>query len=370
MTEVLESANQAASLNGAVSTTLKDVEIHATKEVGPFAIEVKNLVKQYAKASSQALAGISFRVRAGEMFGLLGPNGAGKTTTIGILTTMIRPTSGQAFVADYDVSRDPASVKKNIAVVTQQPNLDSGLNARENLLFHAAYFGVPRAIREPRADELLELLGLSNWNKRKLVQFSGGMIQRVMIARALMTNPLILFLDEPTAGLDPQSRLFLWDAIAEANKRGTTIILTTHNMEEADRLCHRVGIIDHGKLLALDTPGALKNMVPGGSRLEVRIASCNQTSLEKFLQHLRVIPHVEQAEILDSSQATGSAEAAEKSEAAAEQATVRLYASSEDLSEAIIYAAQQASVRVRELRVSKPSLENLFIFLTGKELRA
>lgn len=370
MTEVLESANQAATLNGAVPAPLKDAAFHPTTEIGPFAIEVNDLVKQYPKAASQALAGISFQVRAGEMFGLLGPNGAGKTTTIGILTTMIRPTSGRAMVAGYDVSRDPASVKKNIAVVTQQPNLDSGLNARENLLFHAAYFGVPRVVRERRADELLELLGLTNWNKRKLVQFSGGMIQRVMIARALMTNPLILFLDEPTAGLDPQSRLFLWDAIAEANKQGTTIILTTHNMEEADRLCHRVGIIDHGKLLALDTPDVLKNMVPGGARLEVRVASCSQTSLADFVQHLRAIPLVEQAEILASPLVAGAAESAERPEEREADATVRLYASSQDLSEAIIYAAQEAPVSVRELRVSKPSLENLFIFLTGKELRA
>jgi len=358
MAKVLENTN---IIDADIAATVNNTKTTVTEDVGPSVIEVNNLVKRYTSAPSPALAGISFKVKAGEIFGLLGPNGAGKTTTIGILTTRIRPTSGQAFVANLDVSRDPASVKKNIAVVVQRPNLDGSLNARENLIFHAAYFGVPRAIREKRADELLAQLGLADWKKRKLEHFSGGMLQRVMIARALMTEPLVLFLDEPTTGLDPQSRLFLWDTITAANKRGMTVILTTHNMDEADQLCHHVGIIDHGQLLALDTPNVLKNMVPGGSRLEVQIAPCSQVTLETFVHFLQTVPAIEQVEVLGLSP---------KNQVQEDGATIRLYTSLQDLSGEIVDVAHRAEVRIRELRLCKPSLENLFIFLTGRELRA
>jgi ABC-2 type transport system ATP-binding protein len=330
------------------------------EETGPFAIEVDSLVKQYPGIPFPAVASMSFRVKAGEIFGLLGPNGAGKTTTIGILTTMIRPTSGRVLVAGCDVSRDPVTVKKNIAVIPQFSNLDRSLNPRENLLFHAAYFGIPRAERTKRANELMDQLGLKNWKGQDLGRFSGGMAQRVMIARALMTNPTILFLDEPTTGLDPQSRLFLWDKIVEANARGVTIILTTHDMEEADRLCHRVGIVDHGRLLALDTPGVLKTMVPGGSRLEVRIAPCEQATLDIFFQRLQRIRGVERVEIVARQREHASQEEGE---------LIRLYTSAQDLSSKIINAGRRTGITIGELRLAKPSLENLFIFLTGRELR-
>ncbi len=332
-----------------------------TEEQGPFAIEVANLTKRYSGIATEALGGVSFCVKAGEIFGLLGPNGAGKTTTMGILTTRVRPTSGEALVVGIDVVREPATVKKNIAVVPQALNLDNDLNPRENLLFHAAYFGVPRAQRIRRADELLDQLGLRDWKKQRLHHLSGGMAQRVMIARALMTDPALLFLDEPTTGLDPQSRLFLWDTIRAANKRGTTIILTTHNMDEADQLCHHVGIIDHGRLIALDTPVRLKNMVPGGSRLELQISTHEPALCQVFLQQVKEIPGVKQAELIE-----------EEGTPQYEQATtgLRIYAEEQDINEELILRARHVGVSVREIRLAQPSLENLFIYLTGRELRA
>src|SRR5205807_5558991 len=206
-----------------------------------------------------------------EIFGLLGPNGAGKTTTIGVLTTNIVPTSGSAYIMGIDVVADPMSVKQRIAVVPQQSNLDRSLRAREILTFHASYHGVPRTERNARADTLLEEFGLGDRGKDKVMRYSGGMAQRLMLARALMHFPDVLFLDEPTNSLDPQSRLFLWDRIRSLNKQGATILLTTHDMEEADQLCERIAIMDKGRILVLDTADELKKLVPGGTRLELRV---------------------------------------------------------------------------------------------------
>jgi ABC-2 type transport system ATP-binding protein len=349
---------------GSGSTTISPSEeatslMQQNVETGPFVIEVNNLVKKYPGVPKPALGGISFCVKAGEIFGLLGPNGAGKTTTIRILTTQTYLTSGTVFVAGYDAYRNAATVKKNIAVVAQRPNLDKDLTPRDNLLFHAAYFGVPRAIRERLADELLEQLDLSAWSKRKVQQLSGGMAQRLMIARALMTRPTILFLDEPTTGLDPQSRLFLWDRIAEANARGVTIILTTHNMEEADRLCHRVGVIDHGQLIALDTPDVLKQKMNSGFRLEIQVMSCDQARLLEFTDALRRISDVEQAEIIDAENVSQK-----------DRNSIRLYTVSPDINEEILRTAARSGLRVRELSMKQASLEDLFIHLTGKDLRS
>ena len=219
----------------------------------------------------KALEGISFAVERGEFFGLLGPNGAGKTTTIGILTTRVLPTGGVARIEGLDVARDPVSVKRRIGVVPQVNNLDRSLTAREILLFHAEYFGVTRHEREQLAQQLLERFELSDRADEKVTGFSGGMVQRLKIARALMHKPAILFLDEPTTGLDPQSRRMMWDLLSEMNRKGLTILLTTHYMEEADQLCGRAAIIDHGKLLALDSPAQLKRSVPGGYLVELQL---------------------------------------------------------------------------------------------------
>ena len=217
-----------------------------------------------------ALDSVSFEIRAGEIFGLLGPNGAGKSTTIGILTTRTQPTSGRAIVGEYDVWRQQVKAKRLIGVVPQRPNLDFSLTAREILTFHGAYFGQSSRERERRADELLEKFKLTDRATHMVRTFSGGMMQRLSIARAMMHDPEVLFLDEPSAGLDPQTRLLLWETIRDYNRLGKTIVLTTHYMDEADALCDRLAIIDHGKIIAQGTPAELKATIPGGYLLRLR----------------------------------------------------------------------------------------------------
>src|SRR5947207_3149819 len=223
----------------------------------------------------KAVDGINLDVARGEFFGLLGPNGAGKTTTIGILTTRVRPTGGVALVDGIDVARDPVAVKHRIGVVPQANNLDRSLTGRENLLFHAEYFGIPKQQREQHAEELLTRFELSERADEKPDKYSGGMAQRLKIARALMHDPAILFLDEPTTGLDPQARRAIWDLLREFNAKGQTIFLTTHYMEEADQLCRRIAIMDQGRLLEMNTPSQLKAGVPGGYLIELQVQSAD-----------------------------------------------------------------------------------------------
>src|SRR2546422_3155060 len=232
------------------------------------AVEVADLRKRYPKGKVEAVAGISFAVERGEVFGLLGPNGAGKTTTVCILTTRVRPTSGTARVGGVDVMADPVAARRLLAVVPQRNNLDRSLSVKQNLLFHAAYHGVPRAERRERARVLLGQFGLLERANEKPAMFSGGQSQRMMIARALMHAPEVLFLDEPSTGLDPAARLFVWDRVRELQAAGTTIVLTTHDMDEAAALADRVGIMDRGQLLALDTPQALVHQPPGEPTLD------------------------------------------------------------------------------------------------------
>src|SRR5438270_3377389 len=223
-----------------------------------------------AKPQISALDGIDLEVAPGEIFGLLGPNGAGKSTTVGVLTTRVRPTSGVAWIGEHDVWKEPTKVKHLIGVVPQRPNLDFSLTAREILVFHGAYFGIPSRVRSERADGLLEKFKLTERGNQMVRGFSGGMMQRLSIARAMMHDPQVLFLDEPSAGLDPQTGILLWEIIREYHQAGKTVLLTTHNMEEADALCQRLAIIDHGKVIALGTPGELKASVPGGFLLRLR----------------------------------------------------------------------------------------------------
>src|SRR3954452_6308721 len=235
------------------------------------AVEVSELVKRYPGRPVNAVDGISFTVARGEVFGLLGPNGAGKTTTIGVLTTRVLPTSGTASVAGVDVAADPVTARSRLSVVPQRSNLDRSLTARQNLVFHAAYHGIGRAERNRRADELLERLGLGDRGGDKVDNYSGGMAQRVLIARALIHAPEVVFLDEPSTGLDPQARLFVWERVRELRDNGVTVVITTHDMDEAAALADRVGIMDHGRLLALDTPAALTRSLPGSATLEVDV---------------------------------------------------------------------------------------------------
>src|SRR3954469_4619078 len=226
--------------------------------------------KEKKKFEVVALDDLSLEIKAGEIFGLLGPNGAGKSTTIGILTTRTEPTSGRAFIGEHDVWREQVKAKRLIGVVPQRPNLDFALTAREILTFHGAYFGQSTKDRNRRAEELLEKFKLTDRADQLCRGFSGGMMQRLSIARAMMHDPEVLFLDEPSAGLDPQTRLLLWEIIREYNQRGKPILLTTHNMEEADALCQRLAIIDHGHEIALWTPTELKISAPGGFLLRLR----------------------------------------------------------------------------------------------------
>src|SRR5207244_3719266 len=268
------------------------------------AIAVEDLRKTYQPKTRKAvevkaLEGISFEVPRGEFFGLLGPNGAGKTTTIGILTTRVLPTGGVARIEEIDVARDPVAVKRRIGVVPQVNNLDRSLTAREILLFHAEYFGVPKAVRESRARQLLERFELSNRADEKINGYSGGMAQRLKIARALMHDPAILFLDEPTTGLDPQSRRALWDMLVELNGKGQTIFLTTHYMEEADQLCQRIAIMDKGKLLQMGTPAKLKAGVPGGYLIELQVGSADG-NLSKLASALPAVAGVVDVKLQDN----------------------------------------------------------------------
>jgi ABC-2 type transport system ATP-binding protein len=335
-------------------------------------IEVQNLVKRYPKATFNAVDDISFSVRRGEIFGLLGPNGAGKTTTIGVLTTGILPTSGSARIMGIDVVADPMSVKQRIAVVPQQSNLDRSLRAREILTFHASYHGVPRRERKARADTLLEEFGLGDRGKDKVMRYSGGMAQRLMLARALMHLPDVLFLDEPTNSLDPQSRLFLWDRIRSLNAQGLTVLLTTHDMEEADQLCQRIAIMDHGKILVLDTSTELKKLIPGGTSLALRvripelvsIADGHQDAHSKthLLDSLRALPGVVKVEEVAEQEGEDGHEGT---------ALFRLYA--EDAGALAVQATQtvaDADIELRDLHLAHPSLEDVFIYLTGRNLRS
>jgi ABC-2 type transport system ATP-binding protein len=325
------------------------------------AVEVAELVKRYPKSPVNAVDGISFAVSAGEVFGLLGPNGAGKTTTIGMLTTRVRPTSGRAMIGGVDVALDPVRARSLLAVVPQRSNLDRSISIRRNLTFHAAYHGVPAAEASRRADELLEQFGLRERGDVKPDLFSGGQAQRMMIARALMHEPQVLFLDEPTTGLDPAARLFVWDRLRELRARGVTLILTTHDMHEAATLADRLGIMDHGKVLALDTPEALMRGLPGSSTLELSVQAQNGGVPGPVVAALEAMRGVEQVESLPDDPADGQPA----------QWRVRLYVTGE-ASELIAPSATLLAERglaLSGVELGAPSLEDVFIHLTGRTLR-
>jgi ABC-2 type transport system ATP-binding protein len=289
----------------------------------------------------------------GEVFGLLGPNGAGKTTTVGMLTTRVKPTAGRATVGGVDVVADPVGARARLAVVPQRSNLDRSISIRRNLTFHAAYHGVPRSEAERRADELLEQFGLGDRATQKPDLFSGGQAQRVMIARALMHQPQALFLDEPTTGLDPAARLFVWDRLRELRDRGTTLILTTHDMNEAATLTDRVGIVDHGKLLALDRPEALIRSLPGSSTLELTTQAADGD--DHVLAALQQLPKVERLEPVHDDAAL----------------RVRLYVTGE--APALVAPAAtvlaEHGLTLSGVELGAPTLEDVFIHLTGRTLR-
>ncbi len=259
-------------------------------------IRTVNLTKVYGGTDFRAVDELNLSVESGEIFGLLGPNGAGKTTTAGMLTTRVIPTSGHAYVAGIDVVAHPVLVKQLIGTVSQTNTLDRQLNVWENLYFHGRLFGIGAAESRRTADELLEKFQLSSFAKASVYALSGGMAQRLMVARSIFHRPAVLFMDEPTAGLDPQGRLALWDILRELNADGQTILLTTHYMEEADRLCRRVAIMDHGKILALDTPAGLKQGVGADTIVTVKAAGDRKRLAEILQRDLEGVTRVRETE--------------------------------------------------------------------------
>jgi ABC-2 type transport system ATP-binding protein len=293
-----------------------------------------------------ALDGVSLDVKAGEIFGLLGPNGAGKSTTVGIITTRVRPTSGEAWIGPHDVWKDQVNAKRLLGVVQQRPNLDFSLTAREILLFHGAYFRMSSADRQERANELLEQFQLTERADDLTRGFSGGMMQRLAVARALMHDPQVLFLDEPSTGLDPQTRLLLWSIIREYNAAGKTILITTHNMEEADSLCGRLAIVDHGKVIAQGTPAELKASIPGGYLLQLRFSAASPELIEK----LKELPGV--------------------TEVRPNGVSADIYADrGGPLIGPVAGLAAALNIDLHDVHISEPSLENLFLHHTGRSLR-
>jgi ABC-2 type transport system ATP-binding protein len=310
-------------------------------------IRTEDLTKVYAGAGFAAVDQLNLDVRAGEIFGLLGPNGAGKTTTAGMLTSRVVPTSGRAFLAGIDIAAHPALARQLIGIVSQHNTLDRQLTVWENLYFHGRLFGMGARVSRRAADELLERFALAKWARASVYALSGGMAQRLMVARAVFHRPSVLFLDEPSAGLDPQGRLALRELLGELHRDGQTIMLTTHYMEEADQLCDRVAIMDHGKILALDTPAALKRSVDADTVVTIKTGGDTARLAELLSQDVEGVTRTRQVD-----------------------GGLQLHVQGSDrLVPRIVLAAERGDFDLVDLSISEPSLETVFINLTGKELR-
>jgi ABC-2 type transport system ATP-binding protein len=311
------------------------------------AIHTEDLTKVYPGTNFAAVDRMNLDVETGEIFGLLGSNGAGKSTTTGILTTRVVPTSGRAFLGGIEVAAHPAIVKKLSGVVSQQNTLDRQLTVWENLYFHGRLFSMGRKASRRIADELLEQFQLTRWGRTSVYMLSGGMARRLMVARAVFHRPSVLFLDEPTAGLDPQSRLALWDLLGALHREGQTIMLTTHYMEEAEQLCDRVAIMDHGRILALGTPTALRQSVGIGTVVTVK-TSGNAHRLAELLGR--------------------GVEGAIRSRVTGDELQLNVQ-STDEIIPRVVRCAERGGFALVGVSVSGPSLETVFIHLTGKELR-
>jgi ABC-2 type transport system ATP-binding protein len=309
-------------------------------------IKCEQLTKRY-HGGVLAVDKLDMSVKHGEVFGLLGPNGAGKTTTVGMLTTLVVPTGGKASIAGIDVCAHPSMVKRMIGMVAQTNNLDRALNVWENLYYHGRLFGMGARESREAADRLLIEFRLSERAKSDVSTISGGMAKRLQVARALLHNPSVLFLDEPTAGLDPQSRLALWDILGKLHAEGQTILLTTHYMEEADSVCDRVAIMDHGRFLAVDTAKALKESVDADTIVTVT-APGDLNSFAKLLQSQ--VHGATRSQILDS--------------------TIQLHVKgTSGILPRVVAVAEQGGFNITDLSIAEPTLETVYINLTGKELR-
>jgi ABC-type multidrug transport system ATPase subunit len=312
------------------------------------AVRTVALAKTYSgpRGDVPAVRGIDLAVRHGEFFGLLGPNGAGKSTTIGMLTTLVVPTAGQAEVCGLDVVRHPVEVKRRIGMASQNNTLDSELTAFENLEFRGRYFGLSAPAARRRASELLDQFGLTDRRGANPFELSGGQAKRLMICRALVHHPDVLFLDEPTAGLDPQTRVNLWDLLRELQSAGQTIVLTTHYLEEAEQMCDRVAVIDHGKVLASGTVADLKNSAGADTVITVTYDGAAPAGVDT----LRARPGVSKVEIIGGQ--------------------VRVFAREpRGLLGELVSTGASAGVGVSDAAQLPPSLESAFLNLTGREYR-
>jgi ABC-2 type transport system ATP-binding protein len=328
--------------------------IGARRGTGPApALATYGLRKRYGGLT--AVDGVDLEVEPGEFFGLLGPNGAGKTTTIGMLTTRVVPTSGTALVHGVDVAEHPARAKQLIGVVPQTNTLDRSINVAENLYYHGRYFGLRRQEARRRTSEALERFRLTDKAEEKVDTLSGGMAQRLMVARALLHDPAVLFLDEPTTGLDPQSRIALWDLLRTCHAGGQTILLTTHYMEEAEQLCDRVAIMDHGRILAVDEPAALKRSVE--SATVIRLTVDGPPGSDGSTEDLERLAHI-------CTQVTGVVRAD------VHELSVRVFAhESRGVLPRVVAAADLEGLDLSDVQITEPTLETVFITLTGRDLR-
>ena len=309
------------------------------------AIEVQEIKKCFGAFC--AVDTLSFAVQEGEIFGLLGPNGAGKSTLIRMLTTLIPPTSGTARIDGFDVVRSPDEVRRRIGVIPQAMTSDLDLSAAENMSIFAKLYGVPRERRRRVVKELLEAVDLGQWADKPVKNFSGGMRRRLEIARGLVHEPNIFFLDEPTTGLDPASRIGVWEMLAKLKKgRNLTILLTTHYMDEADKLCDRIAIVDHGKLVALDSPLKLKASIPGNNILEVSFSRVP----EGWFETLQNLPEVQSVKAEDHVYRIGSNNGP--------RTTV-----------ALMEATRSENVEITSLSVQSTTLDDVFMHYTGRQLR-
>lgn len=307
-------------------------------------VQVENLVKRFGKFT--AVNGISFAVKKGEIFGFLGPNGAGKSTTINVLTTLLAPSGGRAVVAGSDVSKNPGKVRERISLISQEGSVDGDLTAEENLTFYGKLYHIPADVLAKRVDAALEFVNLSEKRNIQVQFFSGGMKRRLEIAKVFVSDPEVIFLDEPTIGLDPQSRELIWKKIFEIGRtRGITIFITTHYMQEAEALCNRIAIIDHGKIIALGTPLELKKSIGVSDIVEFRIVSGSEERLVEFLDGAGFSPE------------------------RLSKGRVRMFSRNGGTLDSLKRLARKAGAAVSEIYERKPSMEDVFLHYTGREVR-
>ena len=309
-------------------------------------LESKNLAKSYGDFT--AVKGITFDIKEGEIFSLLGPNGAGKTTTISMLSTLYAPTSGDATIGGHSVTKDPMAVKRVIGVVPQDLALYEDLTAKENLVFWGQMYGLGGKSLNSRVDEVLEQIGLTDKAKNRVKTYSGGMKRRVNIGVGLLHKPRLLFMDEPTVGIDPQSRRAILDTVKDLNKHGMTVLYTTHYMEEAEELSHRVGIIDHGQLIALGTQAELTRMI--GEHDILRLHLAEGADVDVLAAALRTLPDVLHVSTTDNQ-------------------VVLLVPEAEIAMSPVIVKADQMQAKIRSVDMEEPNLEAVFLHLTGRALR-